>query len=206
MAPVPESFPYCECRDDRARRLLPENFAILDQPKQVQVLQQIMRQVGMVALPRGTSPPAWQLLQQIQKWKEHGLRPADIDVAAGDIVGRNARALYPEYQRRLLERGMLDYTDLTLGVLRLFSTRPDVLQHYRRRFRHVLVDELQARPTARPPPPASPTTTALPRPPPPSSPGGLSELSHPAASLLPTPRDPCVASFRLRIRVRRSTN
>ena len=184
------------------------------------MLQQIMRQVGMVARPRGTSPPAWQLLQQIQKWKEHGLRPADIDVAASDIVGRNARALYPEYQRRLLERGMLDYTDLTLGVLRLFSTRPDVLQHYRRRFRHVLVDELQARPTLRPPPPASPTTTALPRPPllpsvlttvlprppPPSSPGGLSELSPPPASLLPTPRDPCVASLRLRIRVRRSTN
>ena len=109
-----------------------------------------MRQVGMVERPRGTSPPAWRLLQQIQKWKEHGLRPADIDVAAGDVVGRNARALYPEYQRRLLERGMLDYTDLTLGVLRLFSTRPDVLQHYRRRFRHVLVDELQARPPGAP--------------------------------------------------------
>ena len=51
--------------------------------------------------------------------------------------------LYTLYQRRLREANAMDFDDListSVDVLRLF---PDVAEHYRRRFRHVLVDEYQ---------------------------------------------------------------
>ena len=50
---------------------------------------------------------------------------------------------YGEYQRRLRRANAFDFDDLissTVAVLQLF---PDVAEHYRRRFRHVLVDEYQ---------------------------------------------------------------
>ena len=37
----------------------------------------------------------------------------------------------------------MDFDDLLANVVRLFKEHPDVLDHYRRRFRHVLVDEYQ---------------------------------------------------------------
>ena len=52
--------------------------------------------------------------------------------------------MYREYQARLLKAGAMDFDDLLLGHRsRLFHEHPEVLEHYRRRFRHVLVDEYQ---------------------------------------------------------------
>ena len=51
--------------------------------------------------------------------------------------------MYLEYQRRLLEASALDFDDLLTLSVRLFREHPDVLQRWRGRFRHVLVDEFQ---------------------------------------------------------------
>jgi DNA helicase-2/ATP-dependent DNA helicase PcrA len=51
--------------------------------------------------------------------------------------------VYGEYQRRLRAANALDFDDLigeTVGVLQAF---PQIAQYYRRRFRHILVDEYQ---------------------------------------------------------------
>src|SRR6201996_3377793 len=60
-----------------------------------------------------------------------------------DELSRTTAAVYGEYQRRLRAANALDFDDLigeTVGVLQTF---PQIAQHYRRRFRHVLVDEYQ---------------------------------------------------------------
>lgn len=52
-------------------------------------------------------------------------------------------SVYDEYQRRLRAANALDFDDLigeTVAVLQAF---PQIAQYYRRRFRHVLVDEYQ---------------------------------------------------------------
>ena len=50
---------------------------------------------------------------------------------------------YTVYQRRLREANALDFDDLIMTTVHLFQAFPDVRENYRRRFRHVLVDEYQ---------------------------------------------------------------
>src|ERR1700739_4901153 len=50
---------------------------------------------------------------------------------------------YAEYQRRLVAAGAMDFDDLIMVTVTLFQAFPDVAAAYRRRFRHVLVDEYQ---------------------------------------------------------------
>ncbi|WP_301924832.1 DNA helicase PcrA [Corynebacterium glaucum] len=51
--------------------------------------------------------------------------------------------VYAEYQRRLRQSNALDFDDLIGEVVRIFKVHPQVTDYYRRRFRHVLVDEYQ---------------------------------------------------------------
>ncbi|WP_394282020.1 UvrD-helicase domain-containing protein [Corynebacterium sp.] len=51
--------------------------------------------------------------------------------------------VYVEYQKRLRESNALDFDDLIGEVVRIFKQHPQVTDYYRRRFRHVLVDEYQ---------------------------------------------------------------
>ena len=123
---------------------IPPNFHIAGQGAQLALVQKIMRQMAMAPTrTQGGSPSAAQLLRRIQLWKELGLHPADVQQEIADDEGCFAQSVYPEYQRLLLQNNQLDYNDLTLCVLKLFAWRPDVLAHYRQRFRHVVVDELQ---------------------------------------------------------------
>jgi DNA helicase-2/ATP-dependent DNA helicase PcrA len=50
---------------------------------------------------------------------------------------------YTLYQRRLREAHAMDFDDLIMTTVHLLQAFPDVAEHYRRRFRHVLVDEYQ---------------------------------------------------------------
>src|SRR5271165_6270230 len=57
--------------------------------------------------------------------------------------GKALAEAYREYQRRLLEAGAMDFDDLIMVTVNLFQAMPEVAEQYRRRFRHVLVDEYQ---------------------------------------------------------------
>ena len=50
---------------------------------------------------------------------------------------------YRLYQQRLRQANALDFDDLIMTTVHLLQAFPDVAEHYRRRFRHVLVDEYQ---------------------------------------------------------------
>ncbi len=50
---------------------------------------------------------------------------------------------YTAYQRRLRQANALDFDDLIMTTVNILQAFPDVAEHYRRRFRHVLVDEYQ---------------------------------------------------------------
>ncbi|WP_225213755.1 DNA helicase PcrA [Corynebacterium gallinarum] len=51
--------------------------------------------------------------------------------------------VYVEYQQRLRRANAVDFDDLIGEVVRIFTEHPQVADHYRRRFRHVLIDEYQ---------------------------------------------------------------
>ncbi len=50
---------------------------------------------------------------------------------------------YTEYQRRLRQANALDFDDIIMTTVHMLQVFPDVAEHYRRRFRHVMVDEYQ---------------------------------------------------------------
>lgn len=70
----------------------------------------------------------------------------DVDEAKADSrngLEETYAAAYELYQRRLREANALDFDDLLMTAVHLFRAFPDVRESWRRRFRHVLVDEYQ---------------------------------------------------------------
>ncbi|MFE5853930.1 DNA helicase PcrA [Streptomyces sp. NPDC056500] len=62
---------------------------------------------------------------------------------AGDQFEKTLAEAYRMYQARLREANALDFDDIIMTTVHLLQAFPDVAEHYRRRFRHVLVDEYQ---------------------------------------------------------------
>ncbi len=64
-------------------------------------------------------------------------------VAEGTHQERMLAEAYAAYQRRLRQANALDFDDLIMTTVNILQAFPEVAEHYRRRFRHVLVDEYQ---------------------------------------------------------------
>ncbi|MEG3615826.1 DNA helicase PcrA [Isoptericola haloaureus] len=76
-------------------------------------------------------------------WRERALAGggiADSSVPAFDTVLAD---VYRRYQARLAQANALDFDDIIMTTVNLLQAFPNVAEHYRRRFRHVLVDEYQ---------------------------------------------------------------
>ena len=119
---------------------LKTSFTILDTDDQIRLLKQIL-QAENIDERRW---PARLLLAQIQRWKDRGLGPEKVPSADTDGFARGrAIDLYRQYQERLTTVNAVDFGDLLLHNLTLFTSNPDVLADYQRRFRYLLVDEYQ---------------------------------------------------------------
>ena len=119
---------------------LQSNFSILDSDDQLRLLKQIM-DANKVDLKRW---PPNALMAQIQQWKDRGFLPADIPADQdSDFANGRARQLYAAYQSRLSTLNATDFGDLLLLATNLLKTDAEVLAHYHRAFRYILVDEYQ---------------------------------------------------------------
>ncbi len=104
------------------------------------------RLITMVARDLDLDPkryPARTLAAKISNLKNDLV---DADGAAGtaaDDLDRRVAEVFDGYQRRLSASNALDFDDLIMRTVELLQTLPDVAEHYRLRFRHVLVDEYQ---------------------------------------------------------------
>lgn len=67
----------------------------------------------------------------------------DAQRAGGTHQEQTLAQVYTEYQRRLRQANALDFDDIIMTTVHILQAFPDVAEHYRRRFRHVLVDEYQ---------------------------------------------------------------
>jgi superfamily I DNA/RNA helicase len=117
----------------------PRTFSIYDQADAVRLTGYVIRDLGLDQkrfTPRGVHG-------YISLWKNELTDPARAAAEARDIFARKHADVYAEYQARLAKAGAMDFDDLLLNVVRLFREHPDVLEHYRQRFEHILVDEYQ---------------------------------------------------------------
>ena len=119
---------------------LKSNFTILDTDDQLRVLKQLI-QASDLDEKRW---PARQLAGMIDRWKNRGWTPAQVDMGEAEAFGPGrGRALYAAYQERLKRLNACDFGDLLLHMLSIFRAQPDVLAGYRDRFKYILVDEYQ---------------------------------------------------------------
>jgi DNA helicase-2/ATP-dependent DNA helicase PcrA len=121
---------------------LNSNFSIYDADDSRRLLLMIGKDMGLDT--KRYSPRL--LVNGISNLKNELIDPerasADASVASDDLT-RIIADVYAEYQRRLRAANALDFDDLigeTVAVLQRF---PQIAQYYRRRFRHILVDEYQ---------------------------------------------------------------
>src|ERR1700756_5102283 len=121
---------------------LNSNFSIYDADDSRRLLQMIGRDMGLDI--KRYSPRL--LANAISNLKNELIDPAEAVANLtddSDELSRTVASVFGEYQRRLRAANALDFDDLigeTVAVLRAF---PQIAQYYRRRFRHVLVDEYQ---------------------------------------------------------------
>ncbi|UCM89946.1 DNA helicase PcrA [Streptomyces marincola] len=80
---------------------------------------------------------------KISNLKNELIDPEDFAAAASEPFEKTLAEAYTLYQSRLREANALDFDDIIMTTVHLLDAFPDVAEHYRRRFRHVLVDEYQ---------------------------------------------------------------
>ncbi len=121
---------------------LNSNFSIYDADDSRRLLQMIGRDMGLDI--KRYSPRL--LANAISNLKNELIDPdqAVTDLSdASDELTRTVASVYGEYQRRLRAANALDFDDLIGETVAILQTFPQIAQYYRRRFRHVLVDEYQ---------------------------------------------------------------
>lgn len=117
---------------------LPQNFQIIDSDDQSRIIKRLIKSLELDTdrwVPR-------EIQYFINAQKDEGLRPKHLD-DEGDANRRQFISLYESYQEVCDRGGLVDFAELLLRAHELWRDNPPLLQHYQRRFRHLLVDEFQ---------------------------------------------------------------
>ncbi|MBC7982216.1 MAG: DNA helicase II [Candidatus Obscuribacterales bacterium] len=117
---------------------LPQAFQIIDADDQQRIIRKLLKAMNLDEARWVPKEVTWFINAQ----KDEGLRAAQLR-DEGDPTRRQMIKLYEAYQEQCERSGMVDFAELLLRAYELWRDNPDVLAHYRSRFRHVLVDEFQ---------------------------------------------------------------
>ena len=108
-----------------------ENFSIYDQTDQISLIKEVGRELKIPA--DGFDP--YMLSNLFSGIKTHRIK--------WDGTNDMWREAYEEYQNHLQVYNAVDFDDLIILPVKLFSEHPDVLDSYRSRYRYIMVDEFQ---------------------------------------------------------------
>jgi len=116
---------------------LPQLFQILDSQDQLALIKRMMKAANVDE----EKFPARQIAWYINSHKEAGKRANDADDYDG--FTRRLKELYAVYDEQCQREGVVDFSELLLRCYELLSKNELLRDHYRGRFRHILVDEFQ---------------------------------------------------------------
>jgi DNA helicase-2/ATP-dependent DNA helicase PcrA len=117
---------------------LPQNFQIIDSDDQLRLIKRLLKNLEIDDsrwVPR-------EIQYFINGQKDEGLRPHHLD-DDGDPTRRQMISLYQSYEEVCERGGLVDFAELLLRAHELWRDNAELLDHYRRRFQHLLVDEFQ---------------------------------------------------------------
>jgi DNA helicase-2/ATP-dependent DNA helicase PcrA len=117
---------------------LPREFQVLDADDQQRLVKRVIRESELDDKRFDPRFGTW----QINAWKDQGLRAKDIDVRDDRLAGIWVQ-VYQRYQETCVRSGLVDFAELLLRSYEVLAEQPGLLDHYQRRFAHLLVDEFQ---------------------------------------------------------------
>jgi len=119
---------------------LQSNYTIIDTDDQLRLLKQLI-------VAEGVDEKRWPpklLAACIDRWKNRGMEPADVDAAESEAYANGkGQQFYALYQTRMLALNACDFGDLLMHMLTIFRKHRDVLAQYQQRFKYIMVDEYQ---------------------------------------------------------------
>ena len=115
-----------------------QTFQILDSEDQYRLIRRVLK---ALELDESRYPPR-QAQWFINSRKDDGLRAKHIPEGE-DPFQKTLLRVYRAYEEACERGGLVDFAELLLRAHELFLKNEQVLEHYRRRFRHILVDEFQ---------------------------------------------------------------
>ena len=126
-------------RAESSRLGISSSFTIYDQQDSLRLMTMVIRDLDLD--PKRFTPRSF--LAQVSNLKNELI---DFETSAGRAVNHMEETLaeaYGQYQARLQRANAFDFDDLIFSAVAVLQLYPDVAEHYRRRFRHILVDEYQ---------------------------------------------------------------
>jgi len=117
---------------------LPQNFQILDADDQLRLIRRLIASLQLDE----KKWPARQAMWFINSNKDEGLRSSHIE-DYGDLYLKTQLQIYRSYEEACQRGGMVDFAELLLRAHELWLGDAELLNHYRNRFKSLLVDEFQ---------------------------------------------------------------
>lgn len=117
---------------------LVEAFQVLDSDDQQRLIRRVIKNLNLDEDRWPARQAQWFINQQ----KEEGKRPQHI-ISQGDLFAETHRRIYAAYEEICQSSGLVDFAELLLRCYELWDKDPELLAHYQRRFKHILVDEFQ---------------------------------------------------------------
>ncbi|MEV4745091.1 DNA helicase PcrA [Streptosporangium amethystogenes subsp. fukuiense] len=123
-----------------AKRLgFPSGFSIYDQADSQRLMAMVCREMDLD--PKRYPPRSFSA--QVSNFKNELIDYETAAAQASTHLERKLAEAYRNYQQKLTEAGAMDFDDLIMLTVTLFQIFPEVAEHYRLRWRHIMVDEYQ---------------------------------------------------------------
>ena len=116
---------------------LPQGFQILDSADQLSAVKRVIKAMNLDEERFVPKQVTW----FIAGAKDNGYRPKDCEVR--DEQSRVQVQVYQTYEDQCQREGVVDFAELMLRTYELMRDNAALREHYRQRFRHILVDEFQ---------------------------------------------------------------
>jgi len=126
-------------RSEIKRFGISSSFSIYDQADSQRLMALVLR--GLDLDPKRYAPRSF--LAQVSNLKNELIDHETYRSRAQNDMEQRLAEAYATYQLRLQQANALDFDDLIMTTVNLLQSFPDAAEHYRRRFRHVMVDEYQ---------------------------------------------------------------
>lgn len=116
------------------------NFTIYDGDDQKTLMRQVFKRLDIDTKQFKERA----VLSAISSAKDKMITPEEYELnAGGDFREKKVAQIYKEYQKSLKNNNALDFDDLLVKTVELFTNSPQVLEYYQDRFRYIMVDEYQ---------------------------------------------------------------